>query len=186
MTVFSYRGTERPLNIQKRMKLTIHFCMVIIYFHNWITLTIHNWMNVTVVKTIQNWMTLTIQNWMNNKGYNSSKKRPERLPETIVQKSSSYHKHSSNAHYPVEVGIRIGEISLDRYMYQLRKCREWKKQLTAGNQEAYMQLNTAQKLHWQKRIFHSRMEYIISSFLAQIHSILHKTLGSIELVTRLI
>ena len=65
MTVFSYRGTERPINIQKRMKLTIHFWMVIIYFHNWMTLTIQNWMNVIVVKTIQNWMTLTIQNWMN-------------------------------------------------------------------------------------------------------------------------
>ena len=65
LTVFSYRGTEQPINIQKRMKLTIHFWMVIIYFHNWMTLTIQTWMNVTVVKTIQNWMTLTIQNWMN-------------------------------------------------------------------------------------------------------------------------
>ena len=25
LTVFSYRGTKRPINIQKRMKLTIHF-----------------------------------------------------------------------------------------------------------------------------------------------------------------
>ena len=66
VTVFSYRGTERPLNIQKRMKLTIHFWMVIIYFHNWMTLTIHNWMNVTVVKTIQNWMNVTVVNTIHN------------------------------------------------------------------------------------------------------------------------
>ncbi len=47
------------------MKIIIHFWMLCISIHNWMTLITQKWMNVTVVIIIQNRMTLIIQKWMN-------------------------------------------------------------------------------------------------------------------------